>query len=50
MRHHSGKYAAGDSLTIADFVLASYIGNFINNKVNPVSEKLKVALQNYPRF
>ena len=38
MRHHSGKYAAGECLTIADFVLASYIGNFIENKTNPIHE------------
>ena len=28
---HEGKYCAGNSVTIADFVLASYVGNFVNN-------------------
>ena len=28
---HGGKYCAGNSITIADFVLASYVGNFVNN-------------------
>mmetsp|Transcript_14914 Transcript_14914/g.18745 ORF Transcript_14914/g.18745 Transcript_14914/m.18745 type:complete len:107 (+) Transcript_14914:1148-1468(+) len=31
LTHHGGKFAAGNSVTIADFVLASYVCCFIQN-------------------
>lgn len=31
LNHHNGKWAAGNTISIADFCMASYIGNFIMN-------------------
>ena len=31
MAHHGGKFSAGNSVTISDFVLCSYFGNLVNN-------------------
>ena len=33
--HHGGKLAAGNHVTIADFVLASYVGNYLGNPYCP---------------
>lgn len=34
---HKGKFVAGANMTIADFVMASYIGNFLKNANNPLA-------------
>ena len=31
LEHHGGRFAAGDKVTIADFIMASYIGNYLLN-------------------
>ena len=36
LEHHGGKFTAGNQVTIADFVMASYIGNYIVNPAFPV--------------
>ena len=29
MNHHNGKYSAGDTISVADFVCASFFGNYV---------------------
>jgi len=47
---HGGKYCAGNTVTIADFVLASYVGNYINNPAAIVGDAAKSQLANTPKF
>ena len=35
--HHGGRFAAGNKVTIADFVMASHIGNYIENANFPLA-------------
>jgi glutathione S-transferase len=35
LAHHGKKFIAGDKLTIADFVMASHIGNYVKNPASP---------------
>ena len=37
-------------MTIADFVLASYLGNFVYNPLNPVSQPLQAKLDTTPKL
>ena len=37
MNAHKGSYAAGNTVTIADFVMASYVGNYLTNPAFPIS-------------
>ena len=50
LTHHNGKWAAGNSISIADFCMASYIGNFIMNPENPMSGPLQQAAAETPKF
>lgn len=50
LNHHGGKWSAGNCITISDFVLASYIGNFIMNPENPLSPMLKPLCDETPKF
>ena len=50
LAHHGGKFAAGNSMTIADFVLASYIGNFLQNGLNPASASVMAKIDETPKF
>ena len=36
LENHGGKFAAGNQVTIADFVMASYIGNCVLNPAFPL--------------
>ena len=36
LNHHGGKFAAGNKVTIADFVMASHIGNYVTNAAFPL--------------
>ena len=47
---HGGKWAASNTISIADFIMASYIGNFIMNEQNPLSPMLKECLDETPKF
>ena len=40
LTHHNGKWAAGNTISIADFIMASWIGNFVMNQENPFSTPL----------
>ena len=44
------RYSAGPSITIADFVLASYIGNYLVNPASPVSQLGSEILHETPLF
>ena len=50
LKHHGGRFAAGDKVTIADFVMASYIGNYVFNANCPVAEPAKSTLGATPGF
>ena len=50
LTHHGKKWAAGESISIADFVMASWIGNFVMNVENPFSPTLKSCLEETPKF
>ena len=50
MTHHGGSFAAGNRMTIADFVLASYCGNFIRNSNNPIHAGIQEKLADTPKF
>ena len=50
MTHHGGKFAAGNQITIADFVLCSYFGNLIKNPKNPVSPMTIPLLDETPKL
>lgn len=50
MNHHNGKYAAGDKITIADFVVASFVGNYaLSNPSFPVADQFKAAMDAFPK-
>lgn len=40
LTHHGGKFAAGNNVGIADFIMAGYVGNFIMNNESPFCEKM----------
>ena len=48
--HHNCKFAAGDQVTIADFVMASYIGNHLTNPACPLSEASMAVVPESPKF
>ena len=50
MNHHGGKFAAGNKMTIADFVLASYAGNYVMNDNCPCSAGIKAKLADTPKL
>ena len=50
LTHHGGKFAAGDQITIADFVMASHIGNYIENANFPLAQQMKESLAETPKF
>ena len=50
MAHSGGKYVAGNKMTIADFVLASYMGNYIMNPKSPVAAAVQAKLGDTPKF
>ena len=50
LTHHGKKWAAGDNISIAEFIMASWIGNFVMNEENPLSPALKGTLDETPKF
>ena len=50
LAHSQGKFIAGSKVTIADFIFASYIGNYIENENAPVSAPAKATLDETPLF
>ena len=50
LSHHGGKFAAGDHITIADFVMASHIGNYIDNAKFPLTNEMQQLLDETPLF
>ena len=50
LTHSGGSYVAGSKLTIADFVLASYCGNFIRNPNNPIHTPIQTVMDKTPKF
>ena len=47
---HSGKFAAGEKVTIADFVMASYVGNYLINTAFPASSEAMATVGDTPKF
>ena len=50
LKHHGGRFAAGNEVTIADFVMASYIGNCLTNDQSPVSAPAMAIVPETPAF
>lgn len=50
LEHHGGCYAAGDQVTIADFVMASYIGNYLLNPAFVASQQAQAIVGETPNF
>ena len=50
LAHHGGKYMAGSKMTIADFVVASYAGNYVMNAKCPIAPALQANLTNTPKL
>ena len=50
LSHHKGKWAAGNNIGIADFVMAAYIGNFGMNPESPFAPQLKADYDETPLF
>lgn len=48
--HHGGKFAAGNQVTIADFVTASYIGNYVVNSAFPAYNQVSAIVGETPKF
>ena len=49
LNHHQGKYAAGNKICMADFIMASWVGNFIMNDECPFSPGLKACVADTPK-
>lgn len=50
LEHHGGRYTAGDQVTIADFVMASYIGNYLVNPAFIGSQQVSAIVGETPKF
>ena len=50
LNHHGGNYAAGNHVTIADFVMASYIGNYLLNPAFPAAAQAMAIVGETPKF
>ena len=50
LNHHNGKYIAGNSVTIADFICASFIGVILMNNNSPFQATAKQAVNGCPKF
>lgn len=50
IEQHGGQFACGNEVTIADFVLASYVGNYLHNPAFPISAQAKAIVGQTPRF
>ena len=48
--HNSPKFIAGNSITIADFCLASFIFNHVKNDLSPLHDILMPLLHDLPHF
>lgn len=44
------KFLVGDSLTIADFVAASFIFNILRNELSPLKPVLEPLMDQFPHF
>ena len=47
---HGGKFIAGNSVTIADFVMSSFIHNMIQNPASPLNKPLESKVASFPKF
>ena len=45
-----GPFIAGKKVTIADFFMASYMGNMVTNPLNPASQRIIACLDETPKF
>ena len=50
MCHHGGKFIGGNSVGMGDFVMASWIGNFVHNPENPFTQPLQATCSDTPKF
>ena len=50
LEHHGGRFAAGNQVTIADFVMASYVGNYLINTAFPASSEAMATVGDTPKF
>ena len=50
LSHHNGQFIAGNKMTIADFIMASYIGNFGTNPKNPAHANIQASLDSTPKL
>ena len=49
LNHHNGPWLAGNKVTIGDFVMASYFGNFVNNPACPVKAQAVADAASCPK-
>ena len=47
---HGGRFAAGNKITIADFVMTSYIGNYLMNPAFPLQAQGMTIIGFTPKF
>ena len=50
LAHHGSSFAAGSRVTIADFVMASHVGNYIANPAFPLNEQVNAIMNETPLF
>jgi len=50
LEHHGGKFAAGNQVTIADFAMASYVGNYVVNSAFPAFSQVSAIVDETPMF
>jgi len=48
--HHNGKFIGGNNVTIADFVLASWISVHVMNDKSPFQSTNKAIVKDFPKF
>ena len=50
LEHHGGRFAAGNNVTIADFIMASYIGNYLLNPKFAAKDQAMATIGETPKF
>ena len=48
LAHHGGNFAAGNHITIADFIMASHIGNYLTNPAFPLTAQINAIVSETP--
>ena len=50
LRHHGGKFVAGNKVTIADFAMISFIENMMFNPLCPFAPRFQAYLTEFPKL